>query len=31
MFGLSAMFMILQIGLAYYLINLRQKEKGNYM
>ena len=31
MFGLSAMFMILQIGLAYYLINLRQKERGNYM
>jgi len=27
MFGLSAIFMVLQIGLAYYLIYLRRKEK----
>ncbi len=29
MFGLSAIFMILQIGLAYYLIHLRRLEKTN--
>lgn len=27
MFGLSAIFMIFQIGLAYYLIHLRREEK----